>query len=134
MSENPSLTLEEGLYILGILCDFYACHECPIYNAEAHEYPMENFAYLDVDECCELRDKLYNWANKHRMSYRKRYFQEYDDYLNERKMCVLDYFPDFERPDYCDHKEHPDRCVDCWRKRCFVKTISPLKSNDTAKP
>lgn len=95
---------------------------------------MENFAYLDVDECCELRDKLYNWANKHRMSYRKRYFQEYDDYLNERKMCVLDYFPDFERPDYCDHKEHPDLCSDCWRKRCFVKTISPLKSNDIAKP
>lgn len=140
MSEHPYLTFEEGLYIVGVLCNFYNynddddCPECPIYNAETHKCPIVSSSWLDIDEVCELCDKIYNWANKHRISYRKRYFQEYDDYLNERKMCVLDYFPERKRPDYCDHKEHPDRCVDCWRERCFVKTIYSLKSNGTVKP
>lgn len=132
MSERPYLTFEEGLRITGVLCDLYACHECPIFDT-LYECPMENFASLTADERYELRDKLYNWAKKHHMSYRKRYFQEYDDYLNERRMCVLDYYPAFKRPKYCDHKEHPELCSNCWREKCFVKTISPLKSNDTAK-
>lgn len=132
MSERSYLTFEEGLHIAGTLCDLYACYECPIFDT-LYECPMENFASLTADERYELCDKLYNWAKKHHMSYRKRYFQEYDDYLNERKMCVLDYYPAFERPKYCDYKEHPDLCSNCWREKCFIKTILPLKSNDIAK-
>lgn len=124
----------EGLRVASQLCEFYNCHECPIFDEEKHKCPMENFAYLSIDEQFRLTGILYNWANKHHISYRKRYFQEYEDYLNERKMCVLDLFPEVKRPDYCDHKEHPDRCVDCWREKCFVKTTYSLKSNDTVKP
>ena len=133
MSENPYLTFEEGLYIAGGLCDLYACHECPVYDM-VDECPMENFAYLTVNECYELRNKLYGWAQEHYMSFYRRFYKEHGSNPNTHKMCVLDYFPEYKEPNYCDHKEDPDLCGDCWRSKCFVKTISPLKSNDTVKP